>query len=309
MDHNNTIKITKNDCGIRLDRFFKRHYPTLAFGMVAKLIRTKKITLNGLKSSISSHIKEGDILRFPKIQDSITKKPSSNKNPPTALVQTIKSSIIFEDENIIAINKPAGIAVQGGSNISNSIDSIFSFLYDERPKLVHRIDKETSGVLILAKNSNIASKLGAVIKSKNFDKTYLAICYGNTPDAEGSINSPIAHHNQIDDNKEVVMRPALTHYRVLDKALNSYCLLELQIPTGRNHQIRIHLASINCPVLGDKKYGKKSNANDLQDSLSQKMHLHSMKISFQLLGKSYNIEAIPPSHFLDACNELRLEIK
>jgi 23S rRNA pseudouridine955/2504/2580 synthase len=232
------------------------------------------------------------------------------KNVPNAMIERLKDAVIFQDDNIIVINKPAGLAVQGGSRIVHSIDELSSYLQDEamgKPKLVHRIDKNTTGILILARSAHIASKISEIIKRRQIRKTYIALCKGAPKLFEGTIDTPLpSHHSQIDDDKEVKMRKAITHYRVIDKAYNQYSLLELEIPTGRNHQIRIHLASINCQVIGDKKYGSFS---EIQRNIPNKMYLHAHTLSFEMLGINYNLVAALPPHFNEALKLLELSDK
>jgi 23S rRNA pseudouridine955/2504/2580 synthase len=299
--------ITQDDADIRLDRFFKRHKPNIPFGNIAKLVRTKKITVNGKRAEISQRLNEGDVVKHPQLE-----APLDNPLPYTAsaapsMVERIKKAVIFEDKNIIALNKPAGLAVQGGSGVRHSVDDMCVYLQSTelgKPKLVHRIDKNTSGILILARNAKVASMLSEIIKSRQIRKTYIALCQGAPKQFEGVIDTPLpSHHNQVDDGKPIKMRKAVTHYHVVDKAHAEYSLLELEILTGRNHQIRIHLASLNCYILGDKKYGTYS---EIQRNIPNRMYLHAHTLRFELLGTKYELLAPLPPQFNEALNLLEL---
>jgi 23S rRNA pseudouridine955/2504/2580 synthase len=187
----NTVKVNHDDEGIRLDRWFKRHFKHVPFGMIAKLLRKGLIKLNGKKCDVSQKIQTGDEIMFPEFTIDPDVKIAKRNDK---LEKEIVDSILYKDENIIVLNKPVNFAVQGGSKIAYSIDDLshcLQFGYEDKPKLVHRLDKETSGILILARKANIAAELARIFKHKELKKYYLAILQGVPKPHEGKIDIPI----------------------------------------------------------------------------------------------------------------------
>lgn len=310
-----TVTIYSDDHGIRLDRFFKRYYKDLHFTLIAKLVRKKLIKLNGKRADISTKLSQGDVLTFPIIEINTAHQEPSNATNHNLdrYANVIKDSVIYEDENIIVINKPYGLAVQGGSKIKVSVDDLSIYLqkdYPEKPKLVHRIDKDTTGLLVLARSSSIASKVSELIKSKNFHKIYLALCLNEPTHLSGKIDSPLSKVNSDYNGYEKVSvhdkgKQAITFYQVLDYAANKYSLIEAKIITGRTHQIRVHLSSIGCPIVGDDKYGIEDN---LSNVIQNKLYLHAYRLEFELLGQKYKFNAPLPVYFTEALNNLGLDV-
>ncbi len=307
-----TVTITSEDADIRLDRYFKRYHPEVAFGMIAKLVRKKDIKLNGKRADISTKLVEGDILSYPKLQEK--ELIASSIQHKDKDIELIKNSVIFMDENILVLNKPSGLAVQGGSKIKISVDDLAEHLkydYEDKPKLVHRLDKETSGLLVLARKTSVAGDLSEVIKRKNFHKIYLALCLNTPKSASGKIDMPIEKTLDTKTNFEKVTattkgKTAVTYYKVVDRAASKYSLIEAEIITGRTHQIRVHLSSIGCPIMGDDKYGIRS---EISSGIRDKLYLHAYKLQFELRGKEYNFTADLPNYFADALDDFGLLIK
>lgn len=309
-----TIIVNQDDNGIRLDRWFKRHYPNTPFGIIAKLVRKKDIRLNDKRADIADKISTGDKLSFPMLKeydDEPTQKRTNDISDDD--IKMILDSVIYKDDYIIVINKPTGLAVQGGSKIKISVDVLaehLKFEYDEKPKLVHRLDKETSGLLVLARKSNVAADLSRVIQGKHFDKTYLAICVGVPKVLSGKIDTPIEKLEDAETKFEKVKpsqtgKKAVTFYQVLDRAEKQYSLIQADIITGRTHQIRVHLSSIGCPILGDEKYGQRSEVSRV---VEDKLYLHAYKLGFTLYAKKYSFDAEFPPHFKEALNDLGLSV-
>lgn len=309
----NSITIDPQNNDIRLDRYFKRHYNHVNFASIAKLIRKKLIKVNGKRADISTRLISGDIVIIP---DFINEQIFTPKeiNIDTKYIKLIKDAVIFKDENIIVINKPSGLAVQGGSKIKISVDDLSVYLQDEypqKPKLVHRIDKDTTGLLVLARSSNIAAKISEVIKFRKFHKHYLAICLNRPKNSSGKIDFPLQKIKDENIDFEKVektkdnTKKAITYYDVLDYAAQKYCLIQVQIITGRTHQIRAHLSMIGCPILGDDKYGINSNISHIEQN---KLFLHAYRLEFELLGKNYRFIADLPSYFIQALNNLGLSV-
>ncbi len=304
-----TVTITEQDNDIRLDRFFKRHFPDVPFGMVAKAVRRKAIRLNGARCDVSTRLCTGDVISFPSFN--VDENPTEVKKDFSKQAREFEKYIIYKDSYILVINKPAGLAVQGGTGINVSVDDLathWNFEYEDKPKLVHRIDKETSGILILARKVDVAAELSELFKRRQIDKFYTAITKGVIDPRTGTLVSYLAK-KQVDDDYEKVVsttdgKKAITNYEVIDYAASSYALLSLNILTGRTHQIRQQLAEKNCPILGDSKYG---NRESTPNFIKPKLYLHATLLKFELRGKLYELKADFPDYFKDALLNLGLD--
>lgn len=301
-----TVKIRPEDDGIRLNRWFLREYPSLSLSRLQKLLRTKQIKVDGKRAETSTRLENGQELRIPPLDNEKADKKEnivSNKD-----ADFILSTVIYKDDNIIALNKPSGLAVQGGTNTSKHIDGMLEalkFENSEKPKLVHRIDKDTSGVLLLARNRKFADILTKAFREHTLQKTYLALVRGCPDKLEGVINLPL---EKVGERMQAVKggQKAVTEYKVLDKAAKKYALLEAKPLTGRTHQIRAHLEAIGTPILGDDKYFGKNRLR-LQE-IADKLYLHSYKIDLSnIYNKKMEIKADLPKHFAEACEFLGLE--
>ena len=314
-----TEVITHQDNNTRIDRWFKRHFPDVPFGLIAKLARKGKIKLDGKKAKLSERVLEGQTLNFiePKvIEKAVGEKYGEKENRKATktknLSKVLKENIIYKDENIIAINKSSGIAVQGGTGINVSVADALEHLkfdYDVAPKIVHRLDKETSGVLVLARTLLAASNLSELLKNREVTKKYIALVYGAPETSSGVISEPLM--KQWRGNFEVVMidheegKEAITKYQLLDSVGKQFSLLQLEPKTGRTHQLRAHCMSIGCPIVGDKKYFPKVK-NDIFGS-KNKMYLHAHKINFEYAGKNISIEAPLPQYYKEILDTLGID--
>jgi 23S rRNA pseudouridine955/2504/2580 synthase len=282
--------IDKNYDGVRLDRFTSSEL-NMPHSLVAKLIRKGKIKINGKKGEISLRLKEGDEIILPSSVEITPKQAKKGENfVSEVMLLEFKQSIIFENENFFAINKPSGLATQGGSKVKLCVDDFILKLNPEF-RLVHRLDKETSGVLLIAKNRKSATEITSTFASKNIIKKYLAITNGVPKNQEGTIKSFLSKEKEFmvisNEGKE-----SITHYKVL-KSNKEFALLEILIETGRMHQIRAHLSSINCKIVGDLKYG--DCLSNESKSVLPKMLLHSYSIQYE----NSTITAPIPNYFDD----------
>lgn len=294
--------IEKTEEGVRLDRWFKRCFPETNHIMIEKALRKGHIRVNGKRVKGNYRVVAGDEIRVPPFPKNVscetleTKKKQAKKQPPKQAIQQLKESVIFEDKNIIILNKPAGLAVQGGSGVAVCVDELSTFLVKDgepKPKLVHRLDKDTSGVLVLAKNPQAATVLTEAFRSKKAQKTYLAICIGQPPKKrEGVIDAPLTKMGASGQEKIVVDhagQSAKTLYRIVETLPNGLSLVMLSPVTGRTHQLRVHMQSIGMPILGDGKYGGKEA---FVAGLSKKMSLHAYHIFLpNILGKKIDVLA------------------
>ncbi len=281
--------VEEADDGIRLDRWFKRHFPQLPHALLQKHLRRKDIKLAGKKAAASDHVQAGqEIYISLHIFENFSGDKKRRRRPPVVSpqqAQQIRDWVIFENKHVIAINKPPGIAVQGGSGQTNHIDAMLTALAGDdgqRPKLVHRLDRDTSGVLLLAKNAKAADVLGKAFAGKKAEKIYWALVKGVPELAQGEINLPLAKDVRGKDSRMEKVgvdrqgKPAITRYRVLERLGKRLAWLELLPLTGRTHQLRVHMQAIGHPIIGDGKYGGQEAFVEGMD-LARKMHLHARR--------------------------------
>lgn len=293
----NSLKVSEAEENIRLDRFLRIYFSSLNQSQIQKMLRKKDIRVNGGKKEASYHLQKGDEVSVWKCQITPLKKENTDES------DILKQIVIYKDDNIVVLNKPSGLAVQGGSGISKSIDMFLDTLkfdYSERPRLVHRIDKDTSGILVLARTRKMAQLLTKLFSEHKIKKKYLAVVDGKTEKKEGTFNFPLikkyvsGQERVCVDFKEGL--PAITHYRVLEHNEN-YSFLKLSPISGRTHQLRVHCSYVKCPLLGDKKYG-------FSDKEKLKLHLHAFQIEIPINGKVICLKAPLPGHILKTLRKL-----
>ncbi len=278
-------QVSAHDSGLRLDRWFKVNYPEYPFAIIAKLARKGKIKVDGKKSNISDRIVEGQEVKFFEVKLEQRKEPQDILKYKSFADTFYQKHLIFCDENITIINKPVGLACQGGSKVSVGIDTLAKF-WDKRPMLVHRLDRETSGILVMANGRLVAKELSILFASQQVKKSYLSVLHGH-------INTKSIDIQIIDNGK---YKPAITQYELLESSDLGYSLVIVSPMTGRKHQIRIHSAALGNPVVGDEKHGKiKKGAL---------MMLHAYRLQFELLGKHYAFCAEVSDSFKDSLGEL-----
>ena len=286
------VTIDRNYDKIKLDKFLSDKYG-IGFSLIRKMARKGQIRLNSSRVKGTEILNIGDIVKVPGLflhaEKDIQAQTNTKKTFFTAKqIKDAREWILFEDDDVIVINKPAGLPVQAGSNQDRSLDRLFSEMYpNQHPKLVHRLDKDTSGCLIMAKTKSAAKKLVTQFAKRKTHKTYLTIVTGDLQDPQGEINFAVekqfTEHNK--ERMKVVDsagKDAKTFYNRLGRNKN-YHFLEVGIETGRTHQIRVHMQSIGTPILGDDKYSEK-NLNKLPNGKKPKMCLH-----------SYNLEITHPT--------------
>jgi 23S rRNA pseudouridine955/2504/2580 synthase len=310
-----TFTVSEDDDGIRLDRWFKRHMPEVSFNIVSRWARTGQLRLAGKRAVPGDRLEAGQEIRVPSLEaaPARTSRPQARREILTEDEQQfVRDMVIYEDEGAFVLNKPPGLATQGGTKTNQHLDRLLDGLADERgrPKLVHRLDKDTSGALLVARTARSAGHFAKAFSGRTARKVYWAIIVG-VPDAEeGVIDAPLAKQPGTGGEKMHVDHeaglPAKTRWRVIDRAGNRAAWVELQPLTGRTHQLRAHMASIGHPIVGDAKYGGAEAF--LTGGISRKLHLHARRIRIDApqSGK-IDVTAQLPSHFAESIATLGFE--
>ena len=307
------LDIKQEDIGIRLDKILLKKFNSLSFIKIQKLIRVGFFKVNDRKVKANYKVNVFDKIQYNK---NLVNENKCKKDISRILIKykkqiaDIKKNIIFEDDFLLVINKPHGVPVQGGSNVNFNIDLILPMLCKNNSsiRLVHRIDKNTSGILLLAKSKEVAQNITILFKQNRIKKKYLTIVEGNLTKRIGKITLPLTK-KKIAGMEKMVVDPdsnekAETRYKVID-CKKGLSLLEVYPKTGRKHQIRVHLQSINHPILGDNKYNKPHDDN--QEVSSEKMHLHAKEIQFVLNNNKYFFKASLPSFFKETIKKINFE--
>jgi len=310
-----TFRIGADDDGIRLDRWFKRHLPDTSFTTVAKWARTGQLRLDGARAKPGDHIKAGQAIRVPPAEAAKPDAPKVRERPVLSddEIAFARELVIHRDAQAIVLNKPPGLATQGGTKTTEHVDGLLDALqddYDGRPKLVHRLDKDTSGALLIARTSRAAAFFSKAFSSRAAKKTYWALVVGVPSIEDGTIDLPIGKQPGSGGEKmhvdEAEGSPARTRYRVIELAGTTCAWVELIPYTGRTHQLRVHMAAIGHPIVGDGKYG--GQAAFLTGGVSRKMHLHSRNLRIDHPdGGAIDIKAELPRHFAESLKHFGFE--
>ncbi len=288
--------------GIRIDRWIRNNLGNVPQGLIEKSLRAGKIKLNGKKTKSSTKLSFKNIInvydvefKARLIQKNIKFKPSDE------VIKENEDLIIDDNENFIVVNKESGIAVQGGTKSKKNLIDIFSkskIFENNKPYSVHRLDKDTSGVFIIAKNRDTAKLFTSLFRLRKIHKTYLAICYGELETNKGIFDQDLVRY----EGSKKIIEKSKTTYKVIDK--NSNCsLLEMNPITGRKHQLRKQLSLTGHPIYGDDKYTFGKNLK----TKNKELMLHSYKIKFIINNKKYTFKALLPSYFKKLINTKRLK--
>jgi 23S rRNA pseudouridine955/2504/2580 synthase len=300
-----TVKELEN--GLRIDRWFQRYFPNITHGRLQKLLRTGQVRVDGKRMRANDRLQYGQIVRLPPphVLEALEQPITVLKFIPNPQDEAlIRSLIIYQDDDLIAINKPSGLAVQGGTHVKKHIDGMLPYLMSsdgQIPLLVHRLDQSTSGVLLLAKHPYAANWLAQGFQTHTTKKIYWAVVVGCPQPTSGRIDLPLrkvrfgAIEKVIVDAEEG--QAALTDYEVIENRANQISWLELRPTTGRTHQLRVHCLSLGTPILGDGKYGgNEAFPNDYALARNLPMHLHAREIKItKLTGETLTITAPLPA--------------
>ncbi len=317
-----TLTVDADGQDQRLDRWFRRHFPHIPQGRIEKMCRKGEIRVDGGRVKSNTRLATGQSVRIPPLPDNQAPAPERIEIPK-ADVDMIRACVIYKDDDIIVLNKPAGLATQGGSGQVRHVDGMtpaLRFDADQDPKLVHRLDKDTSGILLLARNGQAAKGLAKSFQDKSSQKIYWALVAGQPEQPVGTIRFGLVKQSGHGPHSagekmvciapdEVEMTPdakrATTDFAIIETLGPRATWVGLAPITGRTHQLRAHMAGIGCPIVGDGKYGGSTQVNEgegwgaqIGGAISRKMHLHarSIKIRHPRTGKEMFFEAPLPEH-------------
>jgi 23S rRNA pseudouridine955/2504/2580 synthase len=297
--------VARDEDGMRLDKWFGTHFPQLSFGALQKFIRTGQVRVDGGRVKTNARLAAGQAVRVPPIE-AVVAKAEVKTNAADA--EYLRGLILYEDEDIYVFNKASGLASQGGSGTPRHMDGLLKSLANkkgEAPKLVHRLDRDTSGCLVVAKSRAVAAHFGEVFKSRAARKIYWAIVAGNPNPKQGRISCFLVKQPTPDGGDEqMVVVPdgteravhSVTYYSTTDTASRKFAWVTLKPMTGRTHQLRVHMAQLGTPILGDPRYFKLDNWIE-PEGLAKGLHLHARRISLPLRsGKILDVSAPLPPH-------------
>ena len=295
--------VNNENCGIRLDAYIANNMDNLSRTAVKRLIEDGNIVVNNIIQKVSYKVQENDVIEV--------NEPEAKEISLEA--QDIPVDVVYEDSDIIVVNKPKGLVVHPANGnwdgtLVNAImaickDSLSGIGGEIRPGIVHRLDKDTSGLLIVAKNDDAHINMSNQIKDRQVKKIYYALVRGVVSENEATINMPIGRSTK--DRKKMAVtkngKEAITHFKVLER-FNKYTLLEVKIDTGRTHQIRVHLSEIGHPVVGDEVYSNGKNEFGIKGQL---LHAKVLEFKHPITGKEMHLETELPQEFLDVLDKLR----
>lgn len=295
--------VARDEDGMRLDRWFGTHFPQVTFGHLQKLIRTGQVRIDSARAKTNSRLESGQVIRVPPL-DAEVRRIEQKIDAEDA--RFLRDLILYEDEDLYVFNKPSGLASQGGSGTKRHMDGLLKSLPNkagEAPRLVHRLDRDTSGVLVVAKTRAAASYLGKVFQSRSARKIYWAIVYGNPKPSQGSISCFLAKEQTEDGEQMIVVEQnhegaqhSMTYYSTTDVAARRFAWVTLKPVTGRTHQLRVHMQQLGNPIIGDPRYFNIENWQGAP-GLGDGLHLHARRIRLPLKsGKVLDVSAPLPPH-------------
>lgn len=310
-------KVEADEAGMRLDRWFKAHYPGLGFGALQKLLRSGQIRLDGGRVKSDTRIRSGQTIRVPplgideKAGIPLTGRTIRDRDNGDVLSQML----LYEDDKVFVFNKPAGLAVQGGSGVLRHVDGMLEAWRNkrnEKPRLVHRIDRDTSGVLVVARTRGAAQALTASFRARDTKKLYWALVRGVPRKREDRISTwlvketgPRGDRMRVCGHGEPGADHAVSCYRTVDTAGRNIAWLEMEPYTGRTHQLRVHAAYMGHPVLGDAKYFHADENRVLPGGIQNRLHLHARRIRIpNPSGGMLDVTAPLPPHMVQSFNLL-----
>ena len=313
-----TVSVTADESGMRVDRFFEARFPGLSFSHIQRIIRKGEVRVNGKRTQPKARLEAGQAVRIPPLK---VEAPAPRDDAPAAQKDRafLKSIILFEDADVMVLNKPMGLAVQGGSGTTRHIDGMLAALRGpdgQRPRLVHRLDKDTAGCLLVAKTRFAATALAKTFRSRSARKIYWALVAGVPKPRQGRVSTFLAKEEREEDSfmriaahGEKGASHAVTYYAVVETAAQRVAWLSLKPVTGRTHQLRAHMAHINHAIVGDPKYFNKENW-ELPGGIQSRLHLLARRIAVpHPRGGIIDVSAPLPPHMEQSWNLLGFDAK
>jgi 23S rRNA pseudouridine955/2504/2580 synthase len=313
-----TVVVTADESNMRVDRFLEARFPGLSFSHIQRIVRKGELRVNGKRADSKDRLEEGQNVRIPPLKlDAPKAAPGSLSEAATKTLHALKDMILYEDADVMVLNKPAGLAVQGGSGITRNIDDMLEVMRDakgQKPRLVHRLDRETSGCLLVAKTRFAATALTGSFRHRSARKIYWALVAGVPKPKQGRISTYLAKEESEEDT---IMRiaahgdegasHAVTYYAVVETSAQKLAWVSLKPVTGRTHQLRAHMAHIDHAIVGDPKYFNRENWQ-LPGGLQNRLHLLARRIVIpHPRGGVIDASAPLPPHMLQSWNLLGLE--
>src|SRR5712672_1436765 len=314
-----TVVVTADETNMRVDRFLEARFPGLSFSHIQRIVRKGELRVNGKRADSKDRLEEGQNIRIPPLKLDTPKVVGELSEAANKTLQALKAMTLYEDDDVLVLNKPAGLAVQGGSGTTRHIDQMLEVMRDakgQKPRLVHRLDKETAGCLLIAKTRFAATALTGSFRHRSARKIYWALVAGVPKPKQGRISTYLAKDESEDDS---IMRiaahgdegasHAVTYYAVVETSAQTLAWVSLKPVTGRTHQLRAHMAHIGYPIVGDPKYFQIENWQ-LPGGMQNKLHLLARRIALpHPRGGVIDITAPLPPHMLQTWNLLGLEAK
>lgn len=312
-----TVTVTADENNMRVDRFLEARFPGLSFSHIQRIVRKGELRVNGKRADSKDRLSEGDSVRIPPLKLDAPSVVGELSEAAAKTREALQAMILFEDADVMVLNKPAGLAVQGGSGLSKHVDQMLETMRDakgQRPRLVHRLDRETAGCLLVAKTRFAASTLTGSFRHRSARKIYWALVAGVPKPKQGRISTYLAKEENEEDS---IMRVAehgdegashaVTYYAVVEASAQKLSWVSLKPVTGRTHQLRAHMAHIDHPILGDPKYFNKENWQ-LPGGVQNRLHLLARRIVIpHPRGGVIDVTAPLPPHMLQSWNLLGLE--
>ncbi|HEY8441446.1 MAG TPA: RluA family pseudouridine synthase [Xanthobacteraceae bacterium] len=313
-----TVSVSADESGMRVDRFFEARFPGLSFSHIQRIIRKGEVRVNGKRTQPKVRLEAGQAVRIPPLK---VEAPAPRDDAPAAQKDRafLKSIILFEDADVMVLNKPMGLAVQGGSGTTRHIDGMLGTLRGpdgQRPRLVHRLDKDTAGCLLVAKTRFAAAALAKTFRSRSARKIYWALVAGVPKPAQGRISTYLAKQEVEEDSYMRIAKHgekdaahAVTYYAVVETAAHKFAWISLKPVTGRTHQLRAHMAHVGNPIVGDPKYFNIENW-EFPGGVQNKLHLLARRIAVpHPRGGIIDVSAPLPPHMEQSWNLLGFDAK